>query len=266
VAQQPAPDVPVFRSQSHLVLLPFRVARGKNYVTNLKPSDVTLLEDGQPREFTIFRFTRVARPPSHRTRSLVRHESGDPAALGPARRFPVYSPVERQPLPSRLAAGDGQGSGRTPHLCLPLLRRTVVPVFARDQRPTGTHECSANTARAVTRLARGGERYRIESSAGRERVGPGRYTNDYVTSPFLRGEYRSWPMEAAIGLLNEVSAAQDRIARIWSCSLRVSGPPPRSRRISAIRRSISESRCIPSPRTTSIASGDFLSPQLLPHA
>lgn len=42
----------------------------------------------------------------------------------------------------------------------------------------------------------------------------GRYTRDYVTSPFYSAEQRGWPMEAAIGLLNKVSAAQDRVARV----------------------------------------------------
>ena len=48
----------------------------------------------------------------------------------------------------------------------------------------------------------------------RDRVEPGRYTNEYVTSPFYGGGNRGWTMEAAIGLLNEVSAAQDRVARV----------------------------------------------------
>ena len=55
-AQQSSPDatLPTFQSQSRLVLLPFRVIRGRNYVTSLKQSDVILVEDGKPRPFTIF--------------------------------------------------------------------------------------------------------------------------------------------------------------------------------------------------------------------
>jgi hypothetical protein len=40
------------------------------------------------------------------------------------------------------------------------------------------------------------------------------FTDDYVTSPFYAGETRGWPLEAAIGALNEVAAAQDKAARM----------------------------------------------------
>jgi hypothetical protein len=52
LAQNPAPVT--FQAQTRLVLLSFHATQGKNYVTDLKPSDVVLLEDGKPRDFTIF--------------------------------------------------------------------------------------------------------------------------------------------------------------------------------------------------------------------
>jgi hypothetical protein len=56
LAQQTPQDsaAPTFRSQSNLVLVPFHVTRGNHYVQDLKVSDVVLLEDGRPRDFTIF--------------------------------------------------------------------------------------------------------------------------------------------------------------------------------------------------------------------
>jgi hypothetical protein len=45
---------PTFRSQSDLVLVPFHVTRGNTYVQDLKAGDITLLEDGHPRDFSIF--------------------------------------------------------------------------------------------------------------------------------------------------------------------------------------------------------------------
>ena len=51
-AQDPAPAT--FSAQSQLVLVPFHVARDKFYVSDLKASDVVLLEDGHPRPFTTF--------------------------------------------------------------------------------------------------------------------------------------------------------------------------------------------------------------------
>jgi hypothetical protein len=48
------PSAPTFRSQSDLVIVPFRVTRGNLYVQDLKAGDVLLLEDGHPRDFSIF--------------------------------------------------------------------------------------------------------------------------------------------------------------------------------------------------------------------
>jgi hypothetical protein len=55
-AQQEPNEAPavMFHAQTRLVLLSFHVFHGKGYVTDLKPADIVLLEDGKPREFTIF--------------------------------------------------------------------------------------------------------------------------------------------------------------------------------------------------------------------
>ena len=45
-------------------------------------------------------------------------------------------------------------------------------------------------------------------------MGKGPFTNDYVTSPSVSAESRGWPLEAAIGTLNDVAAAADRVARM----------------------------------------------------
>src|ERR1700733_14916145 len=50
--QEPAP--PSFHAQTDLVTVPFQVRRGARSVSDLKPLDVVLLEDGVPRGFTIF--------------------------------------------------------------------------------------------------------------------------------------------------------------------------------------------------------------------
>lgn len=56
LAQQapPVSTPPIFRSQTELVLLSFHVTQGKHDVTDLTPADVLLLEDGKPRDFSIF--------------------------------------------------------------------------------------------------------------------------------------------------------------------------------------------------------------------
>ncbi len=45
-------------------------------------------------------------------------------------------------------------------------------------------------------------------------MGYGPFTEDFQTSYFLSNEHRGWPMEAAIGVLNDMSAAQDQVSRV----------------------------------------------------
>ena len=52
LAQQD-PVAPSFRAQTDLVTVPFQVRRGSRSVSDLKPSDVILLEDGVPRSFAM---------------------------------------------------------------------------------------------------------------------------------------------------------------------------------------------------------------------
>ena len=68
LAQQPpsGPLQPAFRTQADLVIVPFQVRRGSRSVSDLKPSDVVLLEDGVPRSFPIFEA-----PPVHLTLDLL---------------------------------------------------------------------------------------------------------------------------------------------------------------------------------------------------
>src|ERR1039458_9835958 len=53
---QQAPPEPsaVFQAGTELVLVPFTVGQGLYFATNVKPDDVVLLQDGKPREFTVF--------------------------------------------------------------------------------------------------------------------------------------------------------------------------------------------------------------------
>jgi hypothetical protein len=53
--QSPQDSSPsTFHAQSNLVMIPFHVARNNSYVQDLKTKDVVLLEDGHPRDFSIF--------------------------------------------------------------------------------------------------------------------------------------------------------------------------------------------------------------------
>lgn len=65
LAQQ-EPVTPSFHAQTDLVTIPFQVRRGSRSASDLKPSDLVLLEDGVPRSFTIFEA-----PPVHLTLDIA---------------------------------------------------------------------------------------------------------------------------------------------------------------------------------------------------
>jgi hypothetical protein len=54
---------PTFRSQSDLVMVPFHVTRTGHYVPDLKQANVVLLEDGRPRDFSVFEAPAQRRTP-----------------------------------------------------------------------------------------------------------------------------------------------------------------------------------------------------------
>jgi VWFA-related protein len=60
-AQMPEQAAPVFRSEATLGLVRFHVVRKHSYADDLKREDVILLEDGSPREFSVFEGGRSAR-------------------------------------------------------------------------------------------------------------------------------------------------------------------------------------------------------------
>jgi len=213
-AQQSPPDnaLPTFRSQSRLVLLPFRVILGKAYATGLSQSDVILLEDGKPRPFTIFDTptSQIRMPvelallfdttpkieplwdPDDVFRFISQWDDGQSRAV-------LQPTKERAEVRISVYETSGQKLHRLsrptvdPHILTTALQSLMAP-------PADHGDPGAEIALALP--------------PGRERVEPGPYTHEYVTSPFYGGEKRGWTMEAAIGLLNEVSTAQDRVARV----------------------------------------------------
>jgi hypothetical protein len=214
LARQSPPDaaLPTFQSQSRLVLLPFRVIHGKNYVTSLKQSDVILLEDGKPRPFTIFDTpTSQARMPVELT-LLFDTTPKIELLWDPDDVFRFISQWD-----------DGQSSATLqPTKDQAEVRISVFQTFGqklyRMARPTTDPHAVTTALRSLLSplpaQPEPGAAIALALPPGRERVEPGRFTNEYVTSPFYGGGKRGWTMEAAIGLLNEVSVAQDRVARV----------------------------------------------------
>jgi hypothetical protein len=213
-ARQFAQDaaLPTFQTQSRLVLLPFRVIHGKNYVTSLRQSDVILLEDGKPRPFTIFDTpTSQARLPVELALLFDTTPKIEPI-WDPGGVFRFISQWDDGQSRATLQPTKEQAEVRIS------VYQTFGQKLYRMARPT-TDPHAVTTALQSLLLpipaeAEPGAAIVLALPPGRERVEPGRYTSEYVTSPFYGGGNRGWTMEAAIGLLNEISAAQDRVARV----------------------------------------------------
>ena len=212
LAQPSQDEIPavMFHSQTRLVLLSFHVTHGKNYVADLKQSDIVLLEDGKPRQFSIFDSpATLGRMPLELVLLFDINPRieyfWDPAAV--YRFIPQWNQELTQAILEKEAAD---------------IRVSVYSCFGQKLYKL----CPAGTdARRVTAAIRGLltprptlegiQAFSLSMPPKRDAVGRGPFTNDYPTSYFVSAEHRGWPMEAAIGTLNDVAAAQDKVARVF---------------------------------------------------
>ena len=209
VPAQQSPSEPAsvtFQAQTRLVLLSFHVARNKDYVGDLKRESFVLLEDGKPRDFTIF---------------------DSPATQG---RMPVELVLLFDANPKINYFWDPQAVFRFVTGWDESMSRAILEKDTADIRISVYHCAgqklhrlsSATTDPLQLTTALRGILSPLDESAAiplslprqREHVAPGPFTNDYVTSPFVSAEARGWPMEAAIATLNEVAVAQEKVARV----------------------------------------------------
>ena len=193
------------------MLLSFHVDHGKNFVTDLKPSDVVLLEDGKPRAFTIFDSPATQGRMPLELVLLFDANPAIPSFWDPAgvyRFIPHWTLAMSQQVLAKESADirvsiyrcSGHRLFRaTPATANP---RTILTAF-RDllvpeqfPQPAGTVEIP------------------ISLPPRRDGVPRGPFTEDYVSSYFVSSEQRGWPMEAAIGVLNDVSAGSEKVARL----------------------------------------------------
>jgi hypothetical protein len=203
------PAVVNFSTQTRLVLLSFHVRQGTQFVPDLKAEDVTLFEDGKPRPFTIF---------------------DSPATQG---RIPLELVLLFDVNPAIPYFWDPADVFRfTPHweegMTRQLLEKQDADVRISVYATTGQklYRLTGATADAsvITRDLRGllnksfvretGANIPLTLPPRRDTVGYGPFTEDYQTSYFLSNERRGWPMEAAIGVLNDIAAAQDQVSRV----------------------------------------------------
>jgi hypothetical protein len=205
--QEPAPVT--FTTQTKLVLLPFHVRQGKNVVPDLKAGDVTLLEDGKPRPFTIFDSPATAERIPLELVLLFDVNPRIEFFWDPADVF-RFIPQWEEGLTRQLLEKKDAG--------------IRISVYATAGQKLYRMTAATTDARTLTRDFRGLLNARFVKEAGvniplalpirRDTVGYGPFTDNYQTSYFLSNEHRGWPMEAAIGVLNDVAAPQDRVSRV----------------------------------------------------
>lgn len=208
-AAQQEPDVVSFSTQTRLVLLSFHVRQGKQFVPDLKAEDVTLLEDGKPRPFTIF--------DSPATQGRIPLELVLLFDVNPAIQY-FWDPADVFRFTRRWE------EGMTSQLLEKQDADVRISVYATTGQKLYRLTGATTDARVVTRDFRGLLNKSFVTEAGtdipltlppkRDTVGYGPFTEDYQTSYFLSNEHRGWPMEAAIGVLNDVAGAQDKVSRI----------------------------------------------------
>lgn len=196
-----------FQAQTRLVLLSFHVTHGKDYLTDLKPSDFVLLEDGKPREFTVFdSAATVGRMPLE----LVLLFDANPKIeyfWDPAEVFRFIPQWDDAMSRTILEKGSADIRISVYHCAGRSLHR-LSPATADPQQLLGSFR------RILAPVADNASIIPLSLPPRRDHVDPGPFTNDYVTSPFISAEERGWPLEAAIGTLNEVTAGPDKVARV----------------------------------------------------
>ncbi|HLJ49236.1 MAG TPA: hypothetical protein VKU01_24655 [Bryobacteraceae bacterium] len=201
-AQEP-PGVS-FSAQTRLVLLSFHVRQGKHFVPDLKAGDVTLFEDGTSRVFTIFDSPATQGRMPLELVLLFDVNPAIPYFWDPADVFRFIPGWEEGMTRQLLETQDAD------------VRICVYATMGQKlDRLTG----ATKDARLVTRdfrgllntsfVTEGGANIPITLPPKRDTVGYGPFTQDYQTSYFVSNKRRGWPMEAAIGVLNDISDPVD---------------------------------------------------------
>jgi len=202
---------PTFRGQTSLVLVAFHVARGKG---NLQPSDVVLLEDGKPRQFSIF---DSASTQPRMPLELVLLFDINPRAGGgtllwdPDRVYRFAKTWENRAVESILG-GEAGNLRVSVYGCA---GQDLYKVYSAGTDAARIADAIRYVATPATLPLLDAEVLPLTMPARRTEIESGPFTNDFPTSYFVSSEERGWPMEAAIATLNDVAAAQDKVARIF---------------------------------------------------
>jgi hypothetical protein len=210
-AQQPAGGPVAFQTQARLVMLPFHAARGDTNLADLSKSDVVLLEDGRPREFSIF---DVPSGTDRMPVELVLLFDANPQAGELWNPADVYEFVKQwnDSMSAALLQSGGADVRVSVYRCAGQKLYRSTP--ATSDRATLTEALrgvltplpSKPEPGSVTELTLPPKRGKVDLKSS--------YTDNYVTSNFAWAENRGWALEAAIGLMDAMSAPGDRVSRV----------------------------------------------------
>jgi VWFA-related protein len=183
-----------FQAQSNLVLVPFHASRGNNYVSGLKRSDIVLLEDGRPREFTILEGPGIteSRTPLELV-LLFDTTSKGVGALWNVKSIYDFTNHWTEVM-SQAILEKGKADVRASVYRLDYMQ------FERLSQPTADpKEFLSAFQRLLTPISGNG--------AVTLELPPNRELDPKSEPP------KPWPMEAAIAILNDLAAAPDRVLR-----------------------------------------------------
>jgi hypothetical protein len=236
---RPEPATPAFGSQVNLVMVPFQVSRSGHFVTDMKMDDVVLLEDGVPREFTVFEGPQNSRPVElvllFDTTTWPR--GGDWKLK--LKQIADFTNHWSEAMSQAVLSGGGADirasvyhldGVRLERLCrstadpkelLNAIRQLLAPIYDNDLTQNQRRQIAVAIAAAG---GFGGDRRKIDEvfhTGGQTGVPAGvaipldlpvgREILPADASP--GGGFRGWPLEAAIGTLKDSAATPDNALR-----------------------------------------------------
>ncbi len=200
----PEPASVTFRAQGKLVLLSFHV-RKKNYVRDLPREGVILLEDGKPRDFTIFDSPATeGRIPLE----LVLLFDDNPkinSMWDPDKVF-LFAPKWDEEKTRAILTKESADIRISVYRCAGRNLFRLSPATADPRQVT-------DALRAILKPMPDSAGIPLSLPLQRARVDHGPMTDDFTTSHFAAAEARGWPLDAAIATLNDAAAAGNKVSR-----------------------------------------------------
>lgn len=196
-----------FSSESRLVLVPFHVVQGKYFAPDLKPEDILLLEDGKPRDFTVFEGPATGRRPPLELVLLFDTTTLPP----PESKIKVFFTHWDREATYEFASQWGEAESRTVLEKGGADVRVSVYQFDHQQlrrlaRSTKDPQTLTTAIRRLPEAIPADEAIELELPPGGREYAP--RTNRSLAWPL------SWTLEAVIATLEDSTATPDNALRV----------------------------------------------------